>query len=74
MIIYFYRELADRKSQFAQEISSALMQVEDFKRLSEDASKRAEEAEQFQKMVQVRHLGSDFPFVLLSTLFNSRTS
>lgn len=47
-----YRELADRKAQFTQEISSALMQVEDYKKLSEDASKRAEEAEQFQKLVQ----------------------
>lgn len=28
------------------------MQAEDFKKLSEDASRRAEEAEQFQKLVQ----------------------
>ena len=50
----FLRELADRKAQFAQEISNALMQAEDFKKLADDASKRAEEAEQYQKLVQVR--------------------
>ena len=47
------RELAERKSQFAQEISAALMQVEDYKKASEEAASRADEAEQYQKMVQV---------------------
>jgi hypothetical protein len=53
-LLIFLRELADRKAQFAQEISNALMQAEDFKKLADDASKRAEEAEQYQKLVQVR--------------------
>lgn len=52
-LLIFLRELADRKAQFAQEISNALMQAEDFKKLADDASKRAEEAEQYQKLVQV---------------------
>ena len=46
------KELAERKAQFAQEISSALMQVEDTKKFADESLKRAEEAEQFQKMVQ----------------------
>jgi hypothetical protein len=51
-----YRELAERKSQFAQEISAALMQVEDYKKASEEAASRADEAEQYQKMVQVNFI------------------
>lgn len=46
------RELTDRKAQFAQEISSANIQIEDFKAASESALKRAEEAEAYQKAVQ----------------------
>lgn len=46
------KELTDRKAQFAQEISSANIQIEDFKAASESALKRAEEAEAYQKAVQ----------------------
>jgi hypothetical protein len=46
------RELAERKSQFAQELSATQMEVVDYRKASETASKRAEEAEAFQRMVQ----------------------
>eukprot|EP00981_Chlorochromonas_danica_P005683 scaffold1172_cov180-Ochromonas_danica.AAC.10 len=46
------KELADRRAQFAQEISAKQMEVDDFKRVAEGATKRAEEAEEYQRLVQ----------------------
>lgn len=46
------RELAERKAQFAQEISAANMKIEDLQRICEEMTRRAEEAETYQKMVQ----------------------
>lgn len=46
------RELADRKSQFAQELSSKQMEVEDCRKAAEAASKRADESEEFVRAVQ----------------------
>lgn len=50
----FNRELAERKAQFAQEISAANMEAENLRRAAEEALKRAEEAEEYQRSVQVR--------------------
>lgn len=46
------RELAERKAQFAQEISAANMKIEDLQRVCEEMTRRAEEAEAYQKLVQ----------------------
>jgi hypothetical protein len=46
------RELADRKSEFAQEISAALLLAENNKRLAEESIKKAEASEEIQKALQ----------------------
>lgn len=45
------RELADQKAQFAQEMSAAQMKMADMQRLTEELTHRAEEAENYQRMV-----------------------
>ncbi len=56
LCLYFYTldsDLTDKKAQFAQEISSATIQIDDYKKASEAAMKRADEAEYFAKIIQV---------------------
>lgn len=52
IIIITNRELAERKAQFAQEISNANMQMDNMKKSAEEYLARAEEAENYQRMVQ----------------------
>ena len=46
------REIADRKSEYAQEISAAQLLAENNKKLADEASKRAEAADEIQKALQ----------------------
>jgi hypothetical protein len=57
----YYRELAERKAQFAQDISAATMEADNCRRAAEEALRRADEAEEYQRSVQV----SDMYFTII---------
>jgi hypothetical protein len=61
--------LAERKAQFAQELSASSMEAENNRKAADEAVLRAEAAEEYQRAAQVKSMFFEIAFRLLLTIW-----